>query len=256
MKKAVLMVVLLSLSLFAKSNMQLAKAYMEISGTNETIERLSENIIYGIKQRSSIFGSKKDEKLIKLFSDAFDADSSKALVLHYIASHLKKERLEKVIKFYKSETGRKYVEANLAANTPEAKAEALRYFAALQSNPPSKERISLTKALVDTMKLGVVVKDVFAETLYFLNYQAPKNKRVDEDKLENYLEMMSKELKAQVYLSALFTYRDLSNVELKEIIAFYKSYVGKRERDVAIDATKRMVRQGFIRALKSNQLIK
>ncbi len=256
MKKVLFITLVLTVSIFAKVSDDIVKKYMEISGTNQTIEELNNNIAYSINQKNRILGLKSDKKLLNLFGKAFNPDDSKELVLNYLKEQLKREKLQKIIRFYKSDIGKKIVASNLEATNSGAKAESLRFFASLETTPPSKKRIELIKEFVAVTKLEASVKDIFAETIYFLNYQAPQEKRIDENKLEQYISIIGDKLDQQIYLSALFTYRELSDQELKKVISFYKSGAGKRERDVMIDATKRMVRSGFAKALKSAHLIK
>jgi hypothetical protein len=246
----VLIVSLLTSSLLAKVDSSLVKEYMEVSGANISLESMSQKIKTGITQRDRVFGKESDKKLLKLFDEAFEPNESVEIVQNYLQNHLNAVVAKKAIEFYNSPVGRKLVEASNSLSNESVQAKSLHFFADLQNNPPSKERVRVINELIRTTKLDIVVKDVFGETIYFLNRIAPTNNRVDEERLGEFISIMSSKMDEQIFLSTLFTYRDLNNKELKEVIKFYKTKAGELERDIVIDATKRMVRKGFIRAFK------
>jgi hypothetical protein len=251
MKKLTLSVVVISTlatSLFAKADRTLVREYMQISGTTQTIESISDQVTAGIAQTSAVYGKKPDVKKIKQLQKIFDPDSSVESVENYMVKNFDNQSIKKIIKFYKTPTGRSLTDASIDALSPEKASLMIHYIADLRENPPTKQRAKIINEFIDALDMDVVVKDLFFEMFDYLNSQVDKSKRMSRAKINQFMGMLSNSFEKQMFLSSLYIYKDISSDELKKAIDYYKSATGKVEKSVAKESMRKMLKDGFTRA--------
>ncbi len=251
MKKGLINIVLVTLissTLFAKANKELVKEYMQISGTTQTIEDLSTQITVGVEQSSAIYGKKPDRKRLKILKKVFSPDESLSVVESYLSKHFDNKTLKNIIGFYKSPVGEDITQAALQAQSPNNQSELLRFVADLRENPPSKKRVATINSFIDTLEMDKVVEDMFFEMFDALNAHAPKEKKITSKKRDRFIELLNSEFEKQIFLSTLYTYQDISDDELYKAIKYFNSNSGEKEKKIVREAIRQMIKSGFKRA--------
>ena len=252
MKKIVLslsFISLLSINAFAKADINLVEEYMQISGTTQTIEKMSSNITNSLYQTSAIYGQKPDSKEINKLQKIFDPQKSFEIVEKSLAHDLKNSDLKKIIAFYKSDIGRELVDANLESLSPNSQSDLLRYFANLRENPPTKLRVQAINSLIEALDMQEMIEYMYSEIFNYLNSQAPKDRRLSKKKRDQLMDIMSNSLQKQLFLSSMFVYRNIDNQDIKKIAQYLKTPTGKKEKNAIQKAIIKMITSGFKRAL-------
>ncbi len=247
---SLLTLTVLSTGLFAKADKALVSEYMDISGSKITIESMGEQITTGLAQTSMMYGEKVDEKKVAFLKTVFDADNGVEIVESYLVKNFDNSELKNIIAYYKSPLGKKVTQTALDAINPSAQADMYRFLADLQSNPPSKRRTAVIKTLIEKLQMVESMENVFAGLIAYLNTEASMDKKLSSEKIAQLESMMHQAFSQQMFVSALFIYRDISNQELEKVIKFYETPSGKNEIWIVTDAMSEMLKLGFFQAMK------
>ena len=245
-----LLITLFANTLFAQADKALVQRYMQISGTQQAVESIAQQIIGSMQQSAMMYGESVDEKEVRFIKKAFNPYDDIQLIKSTLSTQFDNRSLRTILDFYSSELGRKVTQAGLDVLAPSAQSELLSYMSTLQQNPPSKTRISLIKSLVNTLQLSQRVEDMLAEMMVYTQKQATPKASISNDQIKQFKLMMRQTLKQQLFLSSLFTYRTLSDAEIESVIGFYQTEAGEEELRVTGDALVKMFKEGFKKALK------
>lgn len=247
---SLLAVSLLSSGLFAKADKALVDQYMDVSGAKITIESMAEQISAGIQQSSQMYGKSVDPKEIQFIKKAFNGDESIDIVESYLQKHFHDRALKSIIAYYQSPLGEKVTQAGIDATSPTAQADMLHFMADLSSNPPSAKRVAIIKSFIAELDLSAMAEDMLAEMMHFLNEEFKMSEKISDTQMNQLTSMMDGAIQQQVFISSLYTYRDIEESELQKVIDFYKTEAGKEELQVVQKAMSEMLKSGFKRALK------
>jgi hypothetical protein len=248
-KHSILLLVLLSSSLYAKVDSSLVREYMEISGANITIESMAQQVTTGITQTSRMYGERVDQKKIDFLKTVFNADTGIQIVENYLIKHFDTENIEKILAYYKSPLGSKVTQAALDATRPTAQADMYRFLAHLQSNPPSQKRTTLIKNMIHELRMVENMENVYASLIAYLNIQTQENKKLTNAQISELEKAMHHAFSQQMFLSVLYMYKDISHETLEKVITFYQTPAGEEELRLFTNAMSEMLKEGFLQAL-------
>jgi len=174
-------------------------------------------------------------------------------LFNFVASKMDDALLQNLLKWYESPLGQKIVNEETSSSGADEQANLLRYLASLQENPPAQERVNLIQDLESTTQLSDLTTNITIEVLkgmiITINMSLPKDKQVEiasiEEDISNIKPLIKEEFRKQMILSSYYTYRNLSNDELKEYIAFYKTKTGQKEIEITGSALSHLLNQWF-----------
>ncbi len=240
---------LLTTGLFAKADQALVEEYMNLSGAKITIESLGEQISANLKQSSMMFGTSIDSKKIEFIQEAFEPNESIDVVTTYLIENFDNDELKEIIAYYKTPLGAKITQAAIDAMDPDAQSKMLHFMANMSQNPPSQERIQTIKNFISELHLVETSNTVLKELLYFIAQEASGDKKISKAEVDQLLPMLSQQLEQQLFLSSIYTYRDISSADIKKVISFYHTQEGEDELEIVNAAIKKMLKKGFARAM-------
>ena len=246
---SLLAVSLLSTGLFAKADKVLVEEYMNLSGAKITIESMGEQISTNMQQTGQMYGKSVDQKKMRFIKEAFNGEEGIDIVESYLKEHFDNTTLKSIIAYYKSPLGKKVTQASLDVMSPTAQADMLRFMADLSTNPPSAKRVATIKSFIAQLDLSATAEDVLVEMMHFLNEQFPAQNKISNAQMDQLLAMAKGAINQQLFISSLYTYRDMENSELQKVIEFYQTDEGKEELTVVREALEEMLKSGFKRAL-------
>lgn len=245
-----LSVSLLSSVLCAQVDKAKIDTYMDVSGTNIMIGSMSDQITAGISQTSMMYGESVDKEKVYFLQKLFDADNGEEIVTHYLSTHFSNKNLSKIIGYYNSPIGKKVTQAGIDAFSPSAQADMYHFMADLQTNSPAPERIAVIKLFIQELHMVENMENIYSSLIAYMNMQASNDKKLPDSKIAEIETMMHQAFEKQMFLSAMFIYRDISNEELKKVIQFYQTPAGEAERIIVTDAMSEMLKEGFLKALQ------
>jgi hypothetical protein len=190
-----------------------------------------------------------------LAPEAFAPEKLKAVVLPEIKARLTTPDLQAVLKWLDSPLGIKCTRLEEEASTPEAYAEISKYAAQLKKSPPTPERLKIIQ------KLDVALKATQASVEMALNLQValslavnatlPKEQQQSPADIMSEIKQHQPEIEAALRLESLvsliYTYRSLTEAEIKQYIKFATSPAGSKYQEVADAAVKKALIAGGIR---------
>ena len=244
-----LLTTLLSSTLFAKSDTSLVEEYMHVSGATIMIESMGEQVTSSMQQSKLMYGEEVDQSQLTFVKRAFNPYDDTALVARYLQEHFDNGQLKQIIAYYKTEIGKKVTQAGIDALSPNAQSELLAFMSTLQATPPTQKRIQTIKSVIDELQLTKTTEDLLGELMVYFNAKSATPNKLSAQNIMQFKLMMRQTLKQQLFVSTLFTYRDISNQELQKVINFYHTPAGKSEMKIFSDALLLMLKSGFTKAL-------
>jgi hypothetical protein len=218
----------------------LVQKYIRISGLEDTINSLPDMLVALAEQNRLTSEHPEIDKMVtESMVKSFDSKKMFAELEQYFLAHTDEYYLVQILSWLETPLARKIVQEEKQSEQPANNAEMLRYLAKLQENPPAQERISLVQDLVATTRTAELAAEITLRItrglLESVNMMLPADKQVPKEKIEAHLQQMQAmiqgALRQQMTLTAYYTYRNISNMELQKYIAFYKTKTGQKEID-------------------------
>ena len=232
MKKIIITTTLalqLSNLLYATNTNQLVDEYIKISGTETALATLPKQIEVSLKQSKNIYKTNDNIQKSQAIKKAFSKDEIKKLYAEYLTKNSDKEFLKSVNSSHKSEIFKRITHEQINSMSPEIESEIIEYMIKLQSNPPNNERVEVVHNIVNELDLVDTKANIAVDLIKHINKMMPQQKQIDGkyiSKLKNTLKMTYHK---QMILTSFYLYRNFTNEELKQYLAYYKSKIGKRE---------------------------
>jgi len=205
--------------------------YMKASGANVVLEKMQEQITSSVEMKAKMRGHEVSQDILNEISKIV---SSKENVAHFtkgIKAFDEKDYKE-LIQFYDTKIGKK--NADLIRNVDMLTME--KEIESFSKKKLSKERKSLITQLVDaTMsekkmeKMAKVMMEINVESL------PSKMQAGFREKMNARFIKMKPMMKEQAEKATAYIYRDFSDVELKSLIAHYKTPSAEKETDARIE---------------------
>jgi len=221
-----------------KRHEQLVESYIEKSGARKILESFPEQLERMLAQKQQASENPEEVKEISaLFSGSFDKKSLAEELSGHILKNTDPGDVEKFIQWFESPLAKKISgEKNRAADKAE-ESEISGHMADLQKNPLPKARADiireLEKATRETEFAVETSTEILAGMMSAFNNAFPEEKKMVQAEIEARIESVASTLREQMgkqIIDALaYAYRNLTDEQLKEYTAFYKTGIGKKE---------------------------
>lgn len=186
---------------------------------------------------------------------AFASENLKEVVLSHLKEKLAAQDIKKVLKWLDSPLGKKCAQLEEAAATPEALTEMRRYAAAIKGSPPKKERLAVLRKLDIASRATETAVEVALSTQVAValaaNYTLPLEQQSSIDTIKQTLKrvrsLVEAEARKETLASLLYTYRNLTETQIRQYIEFLSSPAGSKYTEVYNAALKKALWEGNIR---------
>ncbi len=228
------------------------------SGLDQLIERLPMIVQQGLHQAFA-----QDENLKKLpaqtleeimdaAASAYESQKLRNIMLRSFAGKMNDAEIRSVIQWLDSPTGVKCTDLEKQSLTAEAFQDLSRFAEEIQKKPPRPERLKLIGELDRATKATATSVEIFINsnlavaTAVTLSLPQENSTLLSEfkKKLETGKAAIENALQEQTRVSLLYTYRSLSDSEIKEYIDIATSPAGSKFNAVGIEAFQKAMVDG------------
>jgi len=190
-----------------------------------------------------------------LAAEAFAPEKLKAVVLPELKTGLTTSDLQAALKWLDSPLGIKCTRLEEEASTPEAYPEIDKYAALLKKSPPTPERLKIIQELDAALKASQtsveMALNLQVALLLAVNATLPKEQQQSPaeilDEIKQHRPEIESALQLESLVSLFYTYRSLTEAEIKQYIKFATSSAGSKYQEVADAAVKKALIAGGIR---------
>ncbi len=187
--------------------------------------------------------------------EAFAPEKLKSAVLAEFGKKLTDRDLKTVLKWFDSPLGAKFARLEEEASTPEAYAEKDKYKAQVQNSPPGLERLKVVRQLDSAIKATESTVEVAIGTEMALslaiNATLPREQQRPPAEISREIKKHRPEIEAAMKLeslvSLLYTYRSVTDSELRQYIKFAATPAGAKLYKVGNAALEKAVFAGGLR---------
>lgn len=172
-----------------------------------------------------------------------DASVMLETIKNHIKSHMTSSELDSVLAWFDSDLGRKINKAEEDASSAEAYSQMRQFSAGLQSQPPDPLRKQLISELDRAARMSELMtgmKISMALNMAGVGESAWGHKVSYKDQMIAQINsrraLIQERSSRQVMERSLFTYRSISDNELKQYIDFFNSATGKKYTDTVTKA--------------------
>lgn len=222
---------------------------LELSGFNRVVDSLPQ--IMGAQQNWSQTtkpATADSNRVSQLLLESFDQKAARKTSHEYFLKNVDAKTMKDVMGWLKSPLGQRFSSAESEELGPGRQAAMLRYLAELQEVPPPSERVALMQRLEEVTRSSELVTgilmNIFTNTLKNIPVKEGDEEAV-LDELDNLMPAIREQLRQQTILSSLYTYRDFTDEELENYIAFYESSSGGRYNEAGAAAIGAVLEQMF-----------
>jgi len=238
----------------AKTHAQLVTEYIELSGSKDLIESFPTQIQQMLAQKQAASSDQEKEgfkKIAALFDGAFDEKNMLAKLSDYLLKTTDSDSVEKFIEWLKSPLAKKIMEEKAGAEKNDP-ASVVAFMDALKKTPLPPARLSIIQDMEEAtgeteFALGLSI-EVLTGMLSALNSALPPERKMPKAQVEAQIEsidsMLRGALKEQMITALSYSFQNMTDKELKEYTAFYKTDIGTKERLARI--------KGFAEAVKTS----
>jgi len=238
---AILMIFVSANYVAADTREEMIAKYIKLSGAENALASLPVQL--EALSFQNITTSKKpqtDRKAIELLKQAFDSEQARKELFQFISMKMDESLLQNLLVWYESPLGQKVVSEESSSSGADKQAKILRYLASMQDNPPAFDRITLIQNVESTTQLSELTTNIIIKImkgmLKSINLSLPKEKQVEDVNIEKYISnerpLIKEESRKQMILSLYYTFRNFTNDEIKQYIAFYKTKAGQEEIEI------------------------
>jgi len=190
-----------------------------------------------------------------LVLEAFTPESLKKTMLAELGERLTVQDLRMVLKWLDSPLGKNCTRLEENATTPEALTEMQQYGAHMTKSPPTATRLELirkldsaVKATESNIQIGI---NTHVAVALAINATFPLEQQKPPDYFVRQMGKIPPQVEAAVrketLISLLFTYRSLTDAEIKKYLEFLRSPAGSKYTSVSMEAFKKALFNGSIK---------
>lgn len=245
-----------------KQNAMLEKFYETIdleSDITDYVELLNTQFKSSMEEKKEQLGPEVTTRLSSLLLSSVDRAEMTKAYKSYFAEHNNPTHLAATMEWLESPVGKKLREMEKVLNTAEGEQALMAYAQSLQTTPPAAERIQLTQEFIESADLLNVatasLKEVLLGSIKSLSGALPKEEAISDEQLVEIENQIMPGLTAQFQqmlpIMTLFVYKDASDEDLKQLIAFSNSEAGKWNIKTEVNAQTAMFRSAFSGLYKS-----
>ena len=238
---------------------------LTISGTEKQLEQLPLIIEDGFTRANQTKDPSQrlpDDLMREMKSsmhDAFAVTTLKEIALSELRGSLTDGDAKELLGWFRSPLGRRIARLEEDASTPEGVAESQKYASQIQNSPSLGARLAILKELDDAAKISensveIAVGTEVAVSLAIAS-TIPEDRRPSIEDIRGQLEKDRLNLETIVrsasLASLLYTYRSLTDQELKQLLTFAVSPTGSKFSSAQFALFKKIVIEGATRWGKS-----
>lgn len=213
----------------------LVEEVIELYGINQFAEQVPATFAAQLQQRKAGTPAEVYQMLEEVFAEAYGSEAIRESMVASFLRQAERDRLERIRDWLQSPLGRRIQALEAEAGRPEAVQKMMQYAANFQSNPPTNERGMLIVRLDEVVGVTEITVTLQTETLRSMIVgimgTLPPEKRTAQSEIDQMVANMGAQLapilKPQVVISLFFTYREASDEELAEYIAYMESEDGR-----------------------------
>jgi hypothetical protein len=232
----------------AQSKDALAGAQLLVvrSGLSVQLRGFSAQLKSQIEQQRAKLGDQLVGALAEAAAEAFRPEVLEADIVRDVAARLKVEEMNFAITWLATETGRRVTLAEEAASASADEAALRKYFEGMKGRQPAAARVALINEVIDaSYGEDTAVRGLQAMALGIalgMDSVQPVERRLGLARIEAQVdaalpaEKVKEELRASMPASYLYTYRDISDQDLRDYVAFLRSPSGKRYSEQVTEA--------------------
>ena len=223
-------------------NESMAADFMALSGLDHQIQQmprwyatLVDQVFASIELGGQRIPGKTKRIVRQTFLDALDAEGMQEEVRHRLGQELPEQVAKPTVDWLRTDLGRRITALENEASSPESALQQAAFAMQLQIEPPSPERMQLTRRLEEatgSSDHAVEGWETVAVALGIAMTAGMANARVDgKDILRERLAKLRPDMKMLLLQASLrhmlFTYRTLTDEELKRYVEFLESATGR-----------------------------
>jgi len=205
------------------------------SRLDEKLDRLSAGLVGNIKNARNSMAEEIFNKYKEIVVSFFDPSELKENIRSIMVEHYDDRTCKEVLGFLEQPQIELMNQKEESAKTAEAMNEMQGFFAGLQASPPSEGRKRLIEQADRIKRVSSIVINTQVELFQAITW-GMRSLNTDEQKItESQLEQMALDMKAQltphieqqVWMGALYAYKDVSDSELEEYISLHETAEGQ-----------------------------
>jgi hypothetical protein len=209
---------------------------------------------------------RKDERLQKLpqnltaviralAPEAFTPESLKAAMVAELRNKLTVQDIKKVLAWLDSPLGKNCTRLEEEASTPETLTELEKFAAQIKNSPPTAKRLDLLRKLDTAIKgaetnIEIAINNQVAIALA-ANATLPAEQQIPPAQIIREMAKIRPQVeaavKAQTLISDMYTYRSLTEAQIKQYLDFLRSPAGSKYMSVSMAAFKKALFDGSIK---------
>jgi len=223
-----------------------AKDYMSASGADSMLEMLQTQIGAGIKQKASMSPTAMPEDLLEGMTDIMSNKKNIALFSSDIIN-LDEDDYKEIMSFYKSAIGKKV--ADQTRNIDMAKIQ--KELPEFMKKKIAPERQALIEKLME-VSMSEEMQIEMMETTMEITVDAMPVEMQDKFRVEmdKQLTAMLPMMKEQLKITSVYTYKDYSDKEVKELIKHYELPSAKAEVQSIMNGSSKYMKEVMTQVMK------
>ena len=227
----------------------LIREALELAGVKKQMQQIPAMVRAQITKRQGETDPKVHAAISKILTESYQAEEIYQAVENSFKYHFDQKRLTTVLEWLRSPLGRKISELELRTIDPERVQELQKFAAQLKEKPAAKEHMTLVRRLDDATGATQLTLQMnlagLRSSVKAIDAILPPAKRLQEGQLEKLVNEMKAQLQGPLregtLTNFLFTYRSLSDPELRRYVEYAESDHGRWFH--------RVLTEGFLQAM-------
>lgn len=207
---------------------------INLSGLHTQLERIPVQMQAQLDARRDELNAQVFGRVHDAMANAFDAGRLHQTVTDSMAQGADTEKLQQAIDWLRSPLGSRMTALDTASTAPEAEEQLRAYIAQLEAQLPAPARVDLVRRMSAAtgapdvaMKLMVAMVQGMARALDAAEGGQSMTSQEEARQAIAQLEGQREMIEQGIIIKLLFTYRDASDQELGELVAFWESDLGR-----------------------------
>jgi hypothetical protein len=205
---------------------------LTLSGLRRQLQRVPEGIQADLReQRAAAARPEAVDRMAEVFTRTFTAEALDARVRSVFVARFDPVQAEAYLVWLRGPLSRRLNQVEAEAESPAGQAELARYAQTLQKVPPPPDRAALMRRLADVsgaVDVSVeVVIGMARASAKVLDAMRPPERRLKAGQLEAQIRTarpkIYDQMRVNVVIGLLFTYRELSNEDVETYTRFYET---------------------------------
>lgn len=244
----ILITLFFSSKVISQSNIKTVENFIQTTKIDLELNQINSVLANKIESKRKEINSKENFlKFSTILSENFNSKKGVYYLKEYFIRKENDVNLNNIIALYKKPLMVKMSNYEIESINPENKESQIDFFKGMKENPPQKSRVELLLSLNKTLKATGRTKNLLEDIMlsFYRSYNIiEKEKNVinlNELKLKISSELppnLSQSITNQFVAIGLYTYRDVSDNDLKNYIEVWESDLGKNYIDITFKAYK------------------